>query len=321
MNRSISACGSLLDQSSFNRDLYHHLPSSSSSRTPETPPSIFDGWSDSSSSSPDARLPYQQPSWVVEPAMNCSLFPSHPQSPIEPPLDGLPRIIPSTGGHVPEWSGPLMAPGYFSSKQLRPETPRLPAGKPMSDWVHAKSPEVPPSSFSMYKTASHPVGATLTPHSQSPAPPANPTMTAGLSPTSTSAPYHALPLSVLSPPPVKLEADRAVALPANPEETEETSADPPYSQLIFDALDAAPGKKLPLQGIYQWFEKNTAKGRDPSSKGWQNSIRHNLSMNAVSTIISDFGDSADHGDTTGLRSCSRRSRPREEARQLLALDG
>lgn len=322
MNRSISTCGSMLDQSSFNRDLYHHLPSSSSSRTPETPPSIFDGWSDSSSSSPDAKIPYhqQQQPWVVEPAMNCSLFPSHPQSPIEPPLDGLPRIIPSTGGHVPEWSGPLMAPGYSSSRQLRPETRRLPAGKHMSDWVHAKSPEVPPSSFSLYKAPSHLLGATLTPHSQSPSPSANPMMTTGLSPTPVSAPYHALPLTVLSPPPIKIEADREVAPPANPEETEETSADPPYSQLIFDALDAAPGKKLPLQGIYQWFEKNTAKGRDPGSKGWQNSIRHNLSMNAVSMIIFRIGGSADPGDTTGFRGCSRRSRPREEARQLLALD-
>ncbi|OJJ03573.1 hypothetical protein ASPVEDRAFT_43054 [Aspergillus versicolor CBS 583.65] len=288
MNRSISTCGSMLDQSSFNRDLYHHLPSSSSSRTPETPPSIFDSWSDSSSSSPDAKIPYhqQQQPWGVEPAMSCSLFSSHPQSPIEPPSDGLPRIIPSTGGHVPELSGPPMAPGYSSSRQLRPEMRRLPAGKDMSNWVHAESPEVPPSFFSLYKAPSYSVGPSFTPHSQAPSPPANPTMTTGLSPTSTSAPYHALPLGVLSPPPIKLKADREAAPPANPEETEETSADPPYSQLIFDALDAAPGKKLPLQGIYQWFEKNTAKGRDPGSKGWQNSIRHNLSMNAVSIIIS-----------------------------------
>jgi hypothetical protein len=65
------------------------------------------------------------------------------------------------------------------------------------------------------------------------------------------------------------------------DEAEDTNADPPYSQLIYEALFTAPGKKLPLQGIYLWFEKNTAKGRDRGSKGWQNSIRHNLSMNAV----------------------------------------
>lgn len=63
---------------------------------------------------------------------------------------------------------------------------------------------------------------------------------------------------------------------------EEGSSDPPYSTLIYQALFSAPGMKLPLQGIYSWFEKNTTKGKDQNSKGWQNSIRHNLSMNAVS---------------------------------------
>lgn len=62
---------------------------------------------------------------------------------------------------------------------------------------------------------------------------------------------------------------------------EDSNADPPYSLLIYQALRSAPGMKLPLQGIYSWFEKNTAKGKDQNSKGWQNSIRHNLSMNAV----------------------------------------
>jgi hypothetical protein len=55
----------------------------------------------------------------------------------------------------------------------------------------------------------------------------------------------------------------------------------PYSQLIYQALASSPGMKLPLQDIYCWFQKYTTKGKDPNSKGWQNSIRHNLSMNAV----------------------------------------
>ncbi|KAL4780755.1 hypothetical protein BJX76DRAFT_350698 [Aspergillus varians] len=238
--------------------------SSSSSTTPETPPSVLDSWSDSSSSSPEAMMPYQQ-SWAVEPGMNCTLLPS--QSPIEPPSDGLPRLNTPMGGRFAEWSGPLMASSYSSSRQLKPETRRLPAGKHLSDWVHTKSPEEAPSS--LYK-ALPPVPA-LPPHSES--------SSASTNPMTTSIQYHSLPLSLMGPP-IKLKIDHEVAPPANPDEAEDTTADPPYSQLIYEALLAAPGKKLPLQGIYLWFEKNTAKGKDRGSKGWQNSIRHNLSMNA-----------------------------------------
>ncbi|KAJ5805630.1 uncharacterized protein N7503_003232 [Penicillium pulvis] len=61
--------------------------------------------------------------------------------------------------------------------------------------------------------------------------------------------------------------------------TDPPSTDPPYSQLIYQALRESKGHRLQLQDIYTWFEKNTNKGKD-ESKGWQNSIRHNLSMNA-----------------------------------------
>jgi hypothetical protein len=55
----------------------------------------------------------------------------------------------------------------------------------------------------------------------------------------------------------------------------------PYAQLIYRALRDAPGYGMVLKDIYDWFEKNTDKAKNPSSKGWQNSIRHNLSMNGV----------------------------------------
>ncbi|RAH77135.1 hypothetical protein BO86DRAFT_441920 [Aspergillus japonicus CBS 114.51] len=61
---------------------------------------------------------------------------------------------------------------------------------------------------------------------------------------------------------------------------EEANSEAPYSCLIEKALLEAPDKKLTLQDIYSWFEKRTVKGKDRSSKGWQNSVRHNLSMNA-----------------------------------------
>ena len=58
----------------------------------------------------------------------------------------------------------------------------------------------------------------------------------------------------------------------------------PYAQLIYRALKSAPEHRMVLKEIYEWFEKNTDKANDGSSKGWQNSIRHNLSMNGVSQV-------------------------------------
>ncbi|KAL8722216.1 MAG: hypothetical protein Q9225_001261 [Loekoesia sp. 1 TL-2023] len=69
------------------------------------------------------------------------------------------------------------------------------------------------------------------------------------------------------------------------DESEESDEDgsvncEPYAQLIFRALKGAPGYGMVLKDIYRWFESNTDKARK-SSKGWQNSIRHNLSMNGA----------------------------------------
>ncbi|KAJ5629010.1 hypothetical protein N7490_011238 [Penicillium lividum] len=55
--------------------------------------------------------------------------------------------------------------------------------------------------------------------------------------------------------------------------------DPPYSQLIFRALYECENHMMPLQELYAWFKNNTNKGKEQGN-GWQNSIRHNLSMNA-----------------------------------------
>ena len=70
--------------------------------------------------------------------------------------------------------------------------------------------------------------------------------------------------------------------PATPliDEVEEASKDEPYAVLIYKALIDAPRHRMVLKDIYEWFEKNTDKTKS-SSKGWQNSIRHNLSMNQV----------------------------------------
>ncbi|KKK24313.1 hypothetical protein ARAM_007305 [Aspergillus rambellii] len=170
-------------------------------------------------------MAYQQ-SWSMEPALNYALIPS--QSSFEHIPNGLPRTVGSHDHALFDWSTSSMASNYSCSRQLKPESRRIPdyKGLSSSEWVQA--PSLRTQSF--YKS-SHLLGSHQPPHSES-----------------------------------------STANDAN--------ADPPYSQLIYEALRTAPGKKLPLQGIYGWFEKNTAKGKDGNSKGWQNSIRHNLSMNA-----------------------------------------
>ncbi|KAF2274322.1 uncharacterized protein EI97DRAFT_460189 [Westerdykella ornata] len=55
----------------------------------------------------------------------------------------------------------------------------------------------------------------------------------------------------------------------------------PYAQLIYRALMEAPGHTMVLRDIYEWFKQNTNKAEDKETKGWQNSIRHNLSMNGA----------------------------------------
>lgn len=54
---------------------------------------------------------------------------------------------------------------------------------------------------------------------------------------------------------------------------------PPYSfsSLIFMAIEDSPDKRLPVKDIYAWIVNNFPHYRT-ATRGWRNSVRHNLSL-------------------------------------------
>jgi hypothetical protein len=72
-------------------------------------------------------------------------------------------------------------------------------------------------------------------------------------------------------------------LAASASASDDMTADEPYNKLLHRCLMQAPNHELQLKQIYDWFRENTNKKYMPHAKGWQNSIRHNLSMNDASS--------------------------------------
>jgi len=83
-------------------------------------------------------------------------------------------------------------------------------------------------------------------------------------------------------------------------EGEDQAIDEPYAKLIYRALMSKPNHSMVLQEIYQWFRENTVKGSS-DTKGWMNSIRHNLSMNAVSFVQLRRHSSSNTDSVSGLQ--------------------
>jgi len=62
------------------------------------------------------------------------------------------------------------------------------------------------------------------------------------------------------------------------------NVDPCYAQLLYRCLKEAPDHTMALKSVYEWVLQHSQKARDSPGTGWRNSVRHNLSMNAVSSM-------------------------------------
>lgn len=95
-----------------------------------------------------------------------------------------------------------------------------------------------------------------------------------------------LPQPLTSPPlaPYQIESNNmevtSAPRPAVAGAPKHANGDRPYAQLLRDCFMSRPDHSMSLKDIYKWFQENTTKSSSGGT-GWQNSIRHNLSMNAV----------------------------------------
>ncbi|KAE8145585.1 hypothetical protein BDV25DRAFT_170428 [Aspergillus avenaceus] len=234
----------------------------------QNPCLAIDNWASSGPTSSASMMSCHPQPWVME-TSGFTFSSSH--SPPHSTPDGLPRFFLAYDG---DWSSSSMT-SHPTSGQSKPGLPRLNNGRIPTDWMRDpdKNPQYALKPEPSYTTTPETFG----PHQR---PSTNLTMTYPTTALTPPSPTFSTSSCHMSTGMDKYPSGR-VELRITPDDTEaELDTDPPYSILIWKALSQAKGNRLPLQGIYNWFEKNTAKGKDRNSKGWQNSIRHNLSMNA-----------------------------------------
>lgn len=75
------------------------------------------------------------------------------------------------------------------------------------------------------------------------------------------------------------------AVPAH--HIEDSSKQPPYAIIIYEALMSIPDRRMVLADIYNYFRWRMP-ARAARDGGWKNSIRHNLSMNGVGRLFPFF---------------------------------
>lgn len=81
----------------------------------------------------------------------------------------------------------------------------------------------------------------------------------------------------------QLERPLATPVPASDDTDHDKTA--PYAVLIHRALMSTPTRRMVLAEIYEYFREKIPRFRKVKGRGWMNSIRHNLSMNGVSSHL------------------------------------
>lgn len=79
--------------------------------------------------------------------------------------------------------------------------------------------------------------------------------------------------------------ERTLAIPLLSSKDIDCDKTAPYAVLIYRALMSSPRRRMVLADIYKYFREKIPRFRKMKGRGWMNSIRHNLSMNGVSSPL------------------------------------